>query len=207
MREIGPSLVCRELVGADIKWRSWLQAGVDVASRLHDLSRLTCDGRGLGRRLAVVAEPLCFLDPDDLGVNRRIVTLLVPGRVAPITEDDHVRVGTMSPLAMDTNDVRLLLPGPPHTLRFLDGHRGRRERRGRLDGSPRPPRRVVGGKLLLRNLRARDGQIHAAGRRARRLTRTGELFRRLGKGLVPRDLTRGSLRGSDGRERRVHLGT
>lgn len=108
-REIGPGLVGRELIAANVQGRCLLQPRVNCAAcvRSRDRSAGWRSRRRLG--LALFAEPLCLLDTDDLVVDRWVMALLVPGSVASVAEDDHVRARTMSPVTLGTNNARLLL--------------------------------------------------------------------------------------------------
>lgn len=134
-REVCTSLIDCETVSTNFKSRPWLESGVGVWDRQELELGLVLARRS---RLALAAVPLHILHQDDLIVNWRIVAFLMPCIVASIAEHDGVVGRAVAPIAMDANDIGILLARA--TLALLSWNGGWRGGKGLgcLDDSASP---------------------------------------------------------------------
>lgn len=136
-REVCTSLIGCETVSTNFKPGPCLQSGVEGWSRF-DLDVLVLVLSRARSRLAFTAVPLHVLHQDDLVVNWRIVAFLMPCIVASIAEDDGVVGRAVAPIAMDANDICVLLARATFALLSWNSGRRRGECLGRLDDSASP---------------------------------------------------------------------
>lgn len=98
--QVAALLVGRKLVSADIETGDLSRLALNLRSRFLRVRLLLAGsfgrlrlGRGAADGLARAAEPLLVPDFNNVVRDGRVTALLVPGCVAPVAEDDLIRIG------------------------------------------------------------------------------------------------------------------